>query len=319
MRPHHRTPSLGGLWMLLVPGIAVPLLTGACLSTAEGNVEGDGSSTVFPITEAVAEEFGKQFNVRVTVGISGTGGGFKKFCSGETDFNDASRPIKDEEKEACVAEGVDYVEFEVAYDGLSVVVNKENGFAGCLTVEELASIWRPEDPAGNWSDVRDEFPDRPLAGHLYGPGTDSGTFDYFTKAIVGEEGSSRPDYSASEDDNVTAQGVSGDRDALAYFGFAYYEGNAENVKLLSIDSGDGCVKPSRQTILDGTYAPLSRPLYVYVRKDALARREVADFMRFYLTNGAALAEEVGYVAAPDNVYADGLAKIPPRVDDNGTD
>ena len=179
-----------------------------------------------------------------------------------------------------------------------------------MTVEELKAIWEPESSVNNWNQVRDDFPDRELKGHLYGAGTDSGTFDYFTKAIVGEEGSSRSDYSASEDDNVTAQGVSGDRDALAYFGFAYYEGNAENVKLLGIDNGAGCVDPSQETIESGEYAPLSRPLFVYVAKDALARPEVAEFMRFYLTEGPALAAEVGYVAAPQATYDEGLAKLP---------
>jgi len=275
-----------------------------------GSIAGDGSSTVFPITEAVAEEFGKIHDVDVTVGISGTGGGFKKFCNGETDFSDASRPIKDEEKDACAASGIEYVEFQVAFDGLSILVNPSVDFVDCLTVDELASVWKPDSTVESWSDVRAEFPDEPLAGHLYGPGTDSGTFDYFTDEINGEEGSSRADYTASEDDNVLVQGIAGDDTALGYFGFAYYENNQDKLKLLAVDDGAGCVTPSRETILDGTYSPLSRPLFVYVAKDALARPEVAEFMRFFLTDGVPLVAEVGYVEATDDIYQDGLVLIP---------
>jgi phosphate transport system substrate-binding protein len=275
-----------------------------------GSINGDGSSTVFPITEAVAEEFGKIHDVAVTVGISGTGGGFEKFCNGETDFNDASRPIKDEEKEACAANGVEFVEFEVAFDGLSLVVNPENDFADCLTVEELKAIWEPESSVDNWNQVRDDFPDRELKDHLYGAGTDSGTFDYFTAEIVGEEGASRSDYTASEDDNQLVLGVAGDDNALGYFGFAYYVENQDQLRIVAVDNGAGCVEPSQETIESGEYAPLSRPLFVYVAKDALARPEVAEFMRFYLTEGPALAAEVGYVAAPQATYDEGLAKLP---------
>ncbi len=280
--------------------------TGGQLS---GVIQGDGSSTVFPISEAVAEEFRKvQPGVDVVVGISGTGGGFKKFCNGETDFSNASRAIEQKEKQACAANGIEPVEFHVAFDGLSVLVHPDNDFVECLTVEELKRIWEPGSSVRKWSDVRPQWPDRPIS--LYGPGTDSGTFDYFTGAIVGKEGASRPDYAASEDDNVLVQGVSGDVDALGYFGFAYYEENADKLKLVAVDGGDGCVLPSRETILDGTYKPLARPLYVYVRADALQRPEVAAFMRFYLTDGRALVDEVGYVEAPDSAYQQGLAKIP---------
>jgi phosphate transport system substrate-binding protein len=276
-----------------------------------GSIAGDGSSTVFPITEAMAEEFGNAHkDVEVTVGISGTGGGFEKFCAGETDFSNASRKIKDEEKQACAANGIEHVEFQVAFDGLSVIVNLANDFAECLTVDELASIWKADSSVESWSDVRADFPDEPLAGHLYGPGTDSGTFDYFTKEINGEEGSSRADYTASEDDNVLVQGIAGDDTALGYFGFAYYENNQDKLKLLDVDDGAGCVTPSRESILDGTYSPLSRPLFVYVAKDALARPEVAEFMRFFLTDGVPLVSEVGYVEATDDIYQDGLALIP---------
>jgi len=291
--------------------------TGATATTApeattklSGSIEGDGSSTVFPIAEAMAEEFGKIHDVDVTVGTSGTGGGFEKFCAGETDFSNASRPIKDTEKETCAAAGIEYVEFEIAFDGLSVLVNPGNDWAECLTVEELANIWKPDSTVESWSDVRADFPDEPLSGHLYGPGTDSGTFDYFTAEIVGEEGASRADYTASEDDNVLVQGIAGDDTGLAYFGFAYYEGNQDKLKLVGVDNGEGCVLPSRETILDGSYAPLSRPLFVYVATEALAQPEVAEFMRFFLTDGVPLIAEVGYVEVPDDVYREGLALIP---------
>ena len=274
-----------------------------------GTIIGDGSSTVFPITEAVAEEFGKaQSGVKVVAGISGTGGGFKKFCNGETDFNDASRPIKDEEKQACADKGIEWVEFEVGYDGLSVVVNNDNDFAQCLTVDELKRIWEPESAVDSWNDVRPEWPDSSIA--LYGPDTDSGTFDYFTAEIVGEEGSSRADYTASADDNVLVQGVEGDKNALGYFGYAYYYENQDKLKIVAVDGGEGCVAPSVETVRSGEYKPLSRPLFVYVRKDALERPEVAAFMRYYLTEGRALVSEVGYVEAPDSAYEDGLAKMP---------
>jgi len=286
-----------------------PALETQPASRLSGLIEGDGSSTVFPISEAVAEEFRKaQPGVDVVVGISGTGGGFKKFCNGATDFSDASRPIKEEEKQACAANGIEPVEFQVAFDGLSVLVNPANDFVECLTVEELKRIWEPGSTVDSWNDVRSGWPDKPI--RLYGPGTDSGTFDYFTEAIVGEEDASRPDYTASEDDNVLVQGISGDPNALGYFGFAYYEENTDKLKLVAIDGGEGCVLPSRDTILNGTYKPLSRPLFVYVRADALQRPEVAEFMRFYLTNGKALVDAVGYVEVPDSVYQQALANIP---------
>jgi phosphate transport system substrate-binding protein len=274
-----------------------------------GSIEGDGSSTVFPITEAVVEEFRKvQPDVDIVVGISGTGGGFERFCNGETDFSNASRKIKDpDEVEACAAGSVEYTEFEVAYDGLSVVVNPSNDFAECLTVEELAAIWAPDSAVDSWNDVRADFPDQPIT--LYGPGTDSGTFDYFTAEIVGEEGASRSDYTASEDDNVLVQGVAGDENALGYFGYAYYEQNQDQLKVIGVDEGSGCVTPSVESVRSGDYAPLSRPLYVYVSDEALASSEVEEFIRFFLTEGPALAEEVGYVAAPDASYDEGLAKL----------
>lgn len=279
-----------------------------------GSINGDGSSTVFLIMEAVAEEFGKlNPDVDVTVGVSGTGGGFTKFCNGETDFSNASRQIKDDETEAgiCEGNGIEYVEFEVAYDGITLVANPANDWADCLTVEQLKNIWMPESTVSNWSDVDPSFPDASLEDKdLYGPGTDSGTFDFFTKEIVGEEGASRANYTASEDDNTLVSGVAADDNALGYFGFAYYEENQEDLKLLSVDGGEGCVEPSPATILDGTYSPLSRQLYIYVTTEALARPEVAAMMEYILTDGRPLVEEVGYVQAPEDVYAEGLAKIP---------
>lgn len=299
---------------LAVFGIALAALVFAACS-ARTRVEGDGSSTVFPIAEAVAEEFLKsQSDVDVVVGISGTGGGFQKFCRGETDFNTASRPIKETEVDSCAKEGIKAVEFEIAFDGLAVMTNPDNDFAGCLTVDELRRIWEPGSEIDSWSDIRPEWPDQALA--LYGPDTASGTFDYFSSEIVGEEGASRPDYTASADDNVLVQGIAGDRDSLGYFGFAFYEQNSDRLKLLSIDGGGGCVQPGRETILDGAYAPLSRPLFVYVREDALERPEVVAFMHFWLTEGAVLAAEVGYVELPEDVYETGLAKLPPPASAN---
>lgn len=274
-----------------------------------GSVEIDGSSTVYPITEAVAEEFmlatGRE--VRVTVGVSGTGGGFKRFCAGETAISNASRPIKASEREACEAAGVRYLELPVAYDGIAIVANLSNDFVECLTVEELRRIWQPGSPVRRWSDVRPGWPATEI--HLYGPGTDSGTFDYFTGVVVGEEGASRPDYTASENDNVLVQGVSGDPGALGYFGFAYYEESAHQLKLLGVDNGEGCVLPTVDTIRTGRYAPLSRPVFIYVNEAALARPEVAAFVRFYLEHAGDLAREVGYVPLDPSVYRDGLEKV----------
>jgi len=281
---------------------------GATVKKVSGAINGDGSSTVFPITEAMAEEFKKiQPDVNVTVGISGTGGGFKKFCNGETDFSDASRPIKDEEKQACAAKAIEYVEFQIGFDGLSIITNPSNDFVDCLTTAELKAIWSPDSKVSNWKDVRAGFPDKALK--LYGPGTDSGTFDYFTEAIVGTAKASRSDYTASEDDNVLVQGIEGDNGGLGYFGFAYYEENASKLKLLGVDSGSGCVEPARDTILDKTYKPLSRPLFVYVKKTALQRPEVKEFIRYFLTDGRPLIDEVGYVQSPDDIYQTDLAKL----------
>jgi phosphate transport system substrate-binding protein len=268
-----------------------------------GAVQIDGSSTVFPIMEAVAEEFQiENRGVRVTVGISGTGGGFKRFCAGETDISDASRPIKDSEREECAANGVEFVELPIAWDGLSVIANPANDFAACLTVEELQEIWGPRSSVTTWRDVRSDFPAEPIK--LYGPGTDSGTFDYFTEAINGESGASRADYQASEDDNVLVQGVAGDRYSLGYFGYAYYAENAERLTLVQVDGGSGCVAPAQETIESGSYAPLSRPLFIYVNTQAATRPEVDAFLRYALTHGAELIAPTGYIPLTEAQYAE---------------
>lgn len=273
-----------------------------------GTVEIDGSSTVYPIMEAVAEEFQlANPDVRVTVGISGTGGGFKRFCGGETDLSDASRPITDEERARCAESGVEFVELPVAWDGLSVVVNPANAFVDCLTVEELKRIWEPNSRVHTWRDVKSEWPDRPLK--LYGPGTDSGTFDYFTEVVVGTAGASRPDYQASEDDNVLVQGVAGDPDGLGYFGYAYYVENQERLKLVAVDGGQGCVKPSQQTIEDRSYSPLARPLFIYANVRALERPEVRAFVEFAMRELPTLVPQTGYSALSADYYAENLARI----------
>lgn len=270
-------------------------------SSLSGVVSLDGSSTVFPVSEAVAEEFlAVQPRVRVTVGVSGTGGGFQKFASGEIDISDASRVIRDSEAEAARANGIDFMEIPVAYDGLSVVVNKDNTWVDYLSVEELNMIWAPGSAVDSWNDVRPEWPDQPL--RLYGPGTDSGTFDYFTEVVNGDSGASRPDYTASEDDNVLVQGISGDTSALGFFGYAYYIANESVLKLVPIDGGQGPISPSVTTINDGSYSPLSRPIFIYLSKVSAQRPEVRSFVEFYLDQAPALAAEVGYVAMPAVEY-----------------
>lgn len=273
----------------------------AQVSGLSGTIRVDGSSTVYPLTEAVAEEFQKANpNVRVTVGTSGTGGGFKKFCAGEIDICDASRPIKEEEAKACAAGGINPIELPVAYDGLAVLVNPANDWVDHLTVEELAKIWEPESKVKKWSDVRKGWPNAPIV--LYGPGTDSGTFDYFTEEILGESGRSRSDFMASEDDNVLVHGISGDKNALGYFGYAYYVENQDKLKLVPIDSGKGPVLPSEKTIREKSYAPLSRPLFIYVNAKQASRPEMDAFVQFYLKETPTLVHDVGYIALEDAAY-----------------
>ncbi|MFX0211649.1 MAG: PstS family phosphate ABC transporter substrate-binding protein, partial [Candidatus Hodarchaeota archaeon] len=249
--------------------------------SVEGTIEIDGSSTVYPITQAVAEEFLSFYpNIYPVVGVSGTGGGFKRFIAGETDISDASRPIKASEAQVAAANGIEYIEFEIALDGIAIVTNQENNWVDYLTVEELDLIWNPDSLVDSWNDIRPGWPDQPI--RLYGPGTDSGTFDYFTEVIVGESGASRADYTASEDDNVLVQGIAGDKYALGYFGYAYYAESADILKIVPVDSGIGPVAPADQTINSGQYSPLSRPLFIYVSKVSLKRQEVANFVRFYM-------------------------------------
>lgn len=275
-----------------------------------GTIEIDGSSTVYPITAAVAEEFGKDHpNVRVNVGISGTGGGFKRFVRGETIISDASRPITPSEVDQAKANNIEYIELKVALDGLAVVVNKANSFVDYLSVAELKMIWQPNSTVDSWDDVRPGWPNQPL--HLYGPGTDSGTFDYFTEVIVGKVDASRPDYTASEDDNVLVQGVAGDQYSLGYFGYAYYKENTDKLKIVPIDheKGEGPITPTDETVKNGQYMPLSRPLFIYVNKEALERAEVKAFVEFYMENAALLVQEVGYTPLDASIYQQNLTLI----------
>jgi phosphate transport system substrate-binding protein len=266
-----------------------------------GPIKVDGSSTVFPVSQAVAEEFQKAGKGTVTVGESGTGGGFKKFCRGEIEVTGASRPIKKQEADDCTKGGIEFIELPIAYDGLAVVVHPSNTWVQHLTVEELKKIWAPESKITNWKDVREGFPDKQL--NLFGAGTDSGTYDYFTQAIVGKEHSSRGDYTANEDDNVLVQGVAGAEGALGFFGYAYYISNKDKLKIVPIDdgkpgNGDGPIAPATDTVMNGTYQPLSRPIFVYASVAALKRPEVDAFVDYYLTNSVKLSAEVGYIALP---------------------
>ena len=297
--------SLSGL--LLLASCGSKTLTGDSNSLT-GEIKIDGSSTVYPITEAIAEEFRtEQPNVKVTVGVSGTGGGFKKFGRGETDINDASRPIKESEATVCAEGNIKYHEVKVAFDGLAVLVNKENTWVDHFTVEELKKIWEPaaQGTVKKWSQIRTGWPDAEF--HLYGPGVASGTYDYFTEVIVGKSGSSRGDYTASEDDNVLVQGIQGDKNAIGFFGLAYYEENKNKLKLVGVDNGSGSVLPSFETVKNGLYAPLSRPVFVYVTDVAAKKPEVVAFVTFYLKKASVLVADVGYIPLPDEEYQKGLA------------
>jgi phosphate transport system substrate-binding protein len=283
-------------------------MTGEALS---GKVIADGSSTVGPLTTAAAEAFrADQPGVDVEVGIAGTGGGFERFCAGETDISDASRPI-DEKEEApvCKKAGIEYTDFEVAVDALTVVVNKDNDWIDCITTDQLKKIWEPkaEGKITNWNQIDPSFPDEPLK--LAGPGTDSGTFDYFTDEINGEEGASRSDYTASEDDNVIVQAVAGDKGAMGYFGYTYYEQNQDTLKALEVDSGSGCVAPSAESAQDGSYTPLSRPLFIYVKNASFQKPQVKGFVDYYLNNVDPIAEDAQFITAPDDVVAQNLTKL----------
>jgi len=277
-------------------------------SVSTGTISIDGSSTVYPITEAIAEEFRNEApQVKVTVGLSGTGGGFKKFSRGETDINNASRSIKSEESEACKANNIDYLELSVAYDGLVVVVNPQNDWVKEITVAELKKIWEPEAQGKikYWNQIRPEWPKEDI--HLYGAGVESGTYDYFTEAIVGKSHSSRGDYTGSEDDNVLVQGVAGDKFALGFFGLAYYEENKTKLKAVPVDdqideNGKGAISPSIETVLNKTYVPLSRPLFIYVNSKAVQRPEVIQFVDFYLSTASELVKAIGFVPLTTDEY-----------------
>ena len=313
-----RTSVLPDLPLVSLPGLtaalALVLVLAGCGSGSTDSVSVDGSSTVFPLTEAVAEEFIEANQARVNVGVSGTGGGFSKFLRGETAINDASRPISPEEIEKAESNGVEYIELPVAYDGLAVMVHPTNDWADCLTANELQELWKPNSPIDRWNQLRDEFPDRPI--ELYGPGTASGTYDYFTEAIVGESGASRSDYTASEDDNVLAQGIKNTESALGYFGLAYYENNVDELRAIGIDpderdGGASCVTPSAETVQNGSYRPLSRPLFIYVNVDKITP-SVEKFVEFYLNNADELASDVGYVAMPEDAYELALERFRAR-------
>lgn len=284
--------------------LTLVILTGFNMNLfSDSMIKIDGSSTVYPITEAIAEEFQKMHkNIKVVVGISGTGGGMKKFTTGSIDICNASRPIKSSEQKQARLNGVDYIELPIAYDGISVVVSRDNQFVDYLTVAELKKLWHPsaQNNVTKWNQIRDGFPAEKIK--LYGPGTDSGTFEYFTEAICGAAGKSRGDYTPSEDDNVLVQGIAGDRYALGYFGLAYYEENQDKLKVVKIDNGKGSVAPSYETVQNGTYQPLSRPLFIYINSGSANKEEVREFVEFYLKNAGKMAKEVGYIALPDKIY-----------------
>ena len=286
----------------------------AAWNVLTGTIVIDGSSTVFPITEAAALEFAAIApDVQVQLGVSGTGGGFKKFCAGETLISDASRPIKQSEAEECAAKNIAFIELPVAFDGLSVVVHKQNSWASCLTVAELKKMWEPtaEGVMKTWSQVREGWPDQPLS--LYGAGRDSGTFDYFTSAIVGEEGVARNDFTASEDDYLLAQDIAADPNALGFFGFSYYSEYQDRLKLIEVDNGTGCVAPNNTTIAGGSYQPLARPIFIYVRADALEQPAVSAFVSYYLANAPRLVAQVRYTPLPGPVYDLAVARLSRRV------
>ncbi len=293
-----KNPSIATTAMLLFG-----LVFGACKNNGM-IIKMDGSSTVFPITEAVAEEFQKQHETRVTIGVSGSGGGFKKFCNHETDFSNASRPIKLSEVEQCRKNHVEYIELPIAYDGIAVVVHKDADWVDTLSVAELRKLWLPsaQGKLTHWNQLRPSWPEKEI--HLFGPGIDSGTYDYFTEAIVGEEHSSRGDFTSSEDDNVLVQGISGDKYALGFFGLAYYIENRDKLKVVPIRAGDkDPVSPSFETVADGRYQPLSRPLFVYVNKQVADRKDISAFVRFMLERAAPYIREVGYIPLPSAAYA----------------
>ncbi|MDK1472245.1 PstS family phosphate ABC transporter substrate-binding protein [Streptomyces sp. 549] len=302
---HGRSKTLGAAALTCAAVLTLSACGGGDAGTSaegdelSGKVKIDGSSTVAPLTSAATEFYAedKANKVQATVATSGTGGGFKKFCVGETDISNASREIKDEEIATCEENNIKYEKFAIANDALSVVVHKDNDWAECLNLEQLKKIWEPDSKVNSWKDIDDKFPDEPLK--LFGPGTDSGTFDYFTEAINGEEGASRTDYSGSEDDNVIIQGVAGSKGGMGYFGFSYYEENKDKLKLVDIDGGDGCITPSAETTQDGSYAPLGRQLFIYPSDAGLKKPQVLDFVEYYVENHAKIAEDAQFIPLND--------------------
>ena len=320
MIPSKKVPQISKVlpykFLTMAAAVAATIVLSTSIAQSQGSrsntIEIDGSSTVFPITEAVAEEFmASGTNVRVTVGVSGTGGGFKRFCAGETHISDASRPIKSAEAEECKKNGIEYIELPIAFDALTVVVNKQNSFVDYLTVAELRKMWEgaAEGKITKWQEIRSTWPNRSFS--LFGPGTDSGTFDYFNETILGKDNPSRGDYTASEDDNVLVLGVAGSRDSLGYFGYSYYVNNQDSLKAVPIVNSAGQrVMPSEASVLDGTYNPLSRPLFIYVKKDSSS--SVSSFVNYYLNNVKKLLEEdiTGPDGSPDGVPDIGYIPLP---------
>jgi phosphate transport system substrate-binding protein len=296
MKKRHIAALAAGL------ALTVTASAGARADALRGKITADGSSTVGPYVIAAAEKFQRlNSGVRITVGISGTGGGFERFCKGETDLSDASRPMKQSEAAICRANGITYEAFLVANDGISIVVNKRNTWVSCLTTDELKKIWNTGSNVDNWSQVRSGFPNVPLK--LFGPGTDSGTFDFFTERINGKAKASRSDYTASEDDNVLVRGVEGDRGGLGYFGYSYYVANKDKLKLVSVNNGSGCVAPSVRTVQAYSYKPLSRPLFVYAKRSAFERAAVQAFIRYIIVNERAIAQTAQFVSLTDTQIA----------------
>jgi len=273
-----------------------------------GTIQIDGSSTVGPISEAMAEEFNKKYPyVKIPVAISGTGGGFKRFVVGETDINDASRPVKEEEKKKATENGIEMTEFKVAYDGITVCVSKDNTFIDTLTVGELTKMWSPDSTVKTWKDIRPEWPAEAIK--FYTPGPDSGTFEFFTEAINKKAKAMRPDVNPSEDDNTLVQGIAGDKNAIGFFGHSYYEENSDKLKAIKIDAGNGGVSPTVDTIKDGSYKPLSRPIFIYVNNKSFAKPEVKEFVKFYMEKGSTIVQDIGYVGLPEAEYKEQLSKI----------
>ncbi len=295
------TPDAPSLAQNATP-IASPYASATDLSQLSGRIVADGSSTVWPIMVAAGEQFSELApNVVAEIEFSGTTGGFRRFCAGDSDLQDASRPITPDEETTCATNGVKYDVFPLGFDGITITVNPQNTWVTCLTVDQLRALWQPDSTIHTWKDLDPAWPETKI--ELYAPGPDSGTFDYFTEVIVGEVDASRTDYVPSENDLDLVEGVASQKDALGYFGFAYYEQNAERLRPVAVDAGKGCIAPTVQTIAGGTYAPLSRPLYVYVKREALSRPEVGEFLRFTLAQAATIVSSVGYVPLPAADYA----------------